>query len=276
MALCAPLPPFTFHTRPDTTPFHIPRVDTLAPAGDHLSLPPVIYNVARVRKRARLVAVQTQFKDAEDAEVQTISPYISFCISQQEHSFTILHGDALARIPGRPIHQAPLATRFVEPELLHGCFWSLNAIPYMGFLPVNPYRVCFADSLFACVFQRKWDVPIHHDGKQWQVSPQLAGQWQQLEHILVFLRNLLSASRRVHGSQEHLPAPLPSHYRFHRPHPDPLILSKRVMRARYGFLLLGRKYPSSMHCTPILPPAGSLSTPLFKGKQTATSSYRRF
>ncbi|KAF9045651.1 hypothetical protein BDZ89DRAFT_1127583 [Hymenopellis radicata] len=224
---------------PVAKPWTVKRTQTISGRKDHLWISPVVYNARDVKQRAHEVALETRQMDVVDSQEQTISPNVAFCISEQEHSFTILHGDSLPRIPGPPPAPSRTTTRFLDPELLNGCYWSLNSIPYMGFFPVNPYRVCFNDPLFSCVFQRKWEVPIEKDGENWVLDPTLARRWATLENILLLLRNLLSTSLQVLGSQEHLPAPPPSYYRFARSHPDPLLLAKRLMRARYAFLLLG-------------------------------------
>ncbi|KAF9045934.1 hypothetical protein BDZ89DRAFT_1058497 [Hymenopellis radicata] len=192
-----------------------------------------------VHIRQTRIQQETEMMNVDDAKMEVVSPYLSFCIGDGERSFTILHGDSLNRIPGPPVKQRHLITRFVDPELLHGCYWSINAIPYMGFLPINPYTTCFNDSLFACIFQRKWEVAMEMDGHNWQLTAETVKQWQHLENILIWLRDLITASLPLRGRQEHLPAPLPSFYRFHCPIADPTIFSKCLMRARYAFLLMG-------------------------------------
>lgn len=168
-------------------------------------------------------------------------PPLRFLINKKEHHFTVLHGDCLAPIPGQPspVETAP-RRRSVDPELLVGCYWALNAIPYSGFLPTDPYTVCFNDSLFACIFRQKWAIDTEKTPEGDWVLPQChIDQWTALEDVLLRLRTSLRQINPAHFSLQHLEALSPSHYLYHCPLSNPVILQKRLIRSRYAFLLLG-------------------------------------
>ena len=64
-------------------------------------------------------------------------------------------------------------------------------------------------------------------------------EWEFLEGVLKQLQATLWKTITTRGSEQHLPAPLPSSYLYNLSLSNPVYLQKRLIRARAAFLVLG-------------------------------------